>query len=152
MDSSMIKLLLTFLTIGISSAFSQEIEFIGPCSHEPIFSQEFSPKFETIGDLTVYVLDKNKISYLGNEEGINSVFGTPVGSDAIEVLSDTDMRSYGWCFFVDGKLSDVYAHQYLLNSTIQKVQWIYSYALLKKDKWVSMCEKAYKVKPKFLCK
>lgn len=148
----MIKFLILGLSLFVFRAYSQEIEFIGPCSSKPLFSQEFSLKFETVGDLSVYVLEKNKIAYLGNEEGINSVFGTPVGTDSIEVISDTEMRSYGWCFFVDGKIADVYAHQYVLNKNIKKIQWIYSYALLKKNKWVSMCEKAYEVKPKFLCK
>jgi hypothetical protein len=135
-----------------SSIWAQTIEFIGPCSERPLFSQEYGNKFETVGDLTVHALDKNRIPYLGDEQGINSVFDTPVGMDALEVLSDTEMRSYGWCYFVDGKMSSDYANKYYLKPTDKKVQWIFGYARFVKDQWVSMCEKAYKIKPKFLCK
>ncbi len=135
-----------------SSAFAHTIEFIGPCSATPLLSVELGAKFETVGDLTVYALDKNNVKYLGDEQGINSAFGTPVGMDSLEVLSDTEMRSYGWCYFVDGEMSLDYANKFYLKPSDKKIQWVYSYAHLVKDKWVSMCEKAYKVKPKFLCK
>ena len=135
-----------------STSYAHTIEFIGPCSEKPLLSQEYGNKFETVGDLTVYALDKNRIPYLGDEQGINSVFNTPVGMDSLEVISDTEMRSYGWCYFVDGKMSSDYANKYYLKPSDKKIQWIYGYAHMIKDQWVSMCEKAYKIKPKFLCK
>lgn len=149
-----ITLILPFLVslLFCSSILAHTIEFIGPCSSKPLLSQELAPKFETVGDLTIYTLEKNRIPYLGDEQGINSVFNTPVGMDSLEVISDTEMRSYGWCYFVDGKMSTDYANKYYLKPTDKKIQWIYGYAHLIKDQWVSMCEKAYKIKPKFLCK
>jgi len=135
-----------------SFSFAQTIEFIGPCSPKPLLSVDYGAKFETVGDLTVYALTKNNIPYQGSERGINSVFNTPIGDDALEVISDTEMRSYGWCFFVDGKLSLDYSNDYYLTAKDKKIQWIYSYAHFVKNDWVSMCEMAYKIKPRFLCK
>ena len=145
-------LILISLLSAITFSFAHTIEFIGPCSEKPLHSQEIGPKFETVGDLTVFVLQKNNIPYVGSEQGINQVFNTPVGDAALEVISDTEMRSYGWCFFVDGEMSSDYANQVYLTPSVKKIQWIYGYAEFKKDAWVSMCKKTYKLKPKFICK
>ncbi|MFY7992742.1 MAG: hypothetical protein ACOVP4_05565 [Bacteriovoracaceae bacterium] len=48
--------------------------------------------------------------------------------------------------------SQYHANKYYLKPTDKKVQWIFGYARFVKDQWVSMCEKTYKIKPKFLCK
>lgn len=146
----MLKIIL--LALVSTSAFAHTIEFIGPCSEKPLYSQEIAPKFETVGDLTLYVLDKNNIPYIGNEQGLNSVFNTPMGDEALEIISDTEMRAYGWCFFIDGKMTTEYADKVYLKTTIKKLQWVFGYAHFVKNEWVSMCEKTYKIKPKFLCK
>lgn len=143
----MIALLFSLIT---SSTFAAKLDLIGPCSKKPLLSIEASDQFETVGDLTVHYLKKNKIPFLGNERGMNSIFNTPVGFDAMEVLSDTQMRSYGWCFRVNGKVPETFADEIYLNDG-DHIEWFFSYAWYDK-KWVSMCNPAYEVKSPLFCK
>jgi len=140
-----------FLTALISlSATSATLDIIGPCSKKPLVSIDASNQFETVGDLTVYYLTKNKIPFQGTERGMNSIFNTPVGLDALEVLSDTQMRSYGWCFKVNGKIPESFADEIYLNDG-DHIEWFFSYAWYDKQ-WISMCNPAYEVKSPLFCK
>ncbi|RZJ25676.1 MAG: DUF4430 domain-containing protein, partial [Flavobacterium sp.] len=56
----------------------------------------------SLGFLTEFLLNKGQIPYTGDKSGIASIAGSPVGDDAIEVLSDSKLRAYGWCVEVDG--------------------------------------------------
>lgn len=127
------------------------LEFIGPCSSRPILKAELRDYQATVGHTTVAVLDKKQIPYLGTIEGINSVFGTPYGMDAMEVVSDTEMRSYGWCYKVDGEIPEVFPHLYPITPQTKRVSWFYGFAHYLKGEWVSQCEPAHKIKPAFLC-
>jgi len=134
-----------------ANLMAHEISVIGPCSEKPLFSAEVADKFETVGDLTIHTFNKNGIPYLGNERGINVIFDSPIGDAALEVISDTEMRAYGWCFFVNGEVSMEYGDETYLNPG-DKVEWIYSYALYSKGEWKSMCNPSYKIKSEFICK
>lgn len=142
---------LTLLALMISfSVHAVVIEFYGPCSSRPIFSGELAPKFETVGDLTIHFLETNRIPYQGNEQGLNSVGRSPVGMEALEVISDVEMRSYGWCFYVDGVAPEVFANEVLVKD-VKKLQWIFGYAHFLKGVWSGQCSRAYEIKPAFLC-
>lgn len=143
-----ISLLFCLLMPILSTA--AEFEVIGPCSEKPVYNFSVGDKFETVADLTFHVLDKNKIPYSGTHKGISSLLNAPQGDEALEVLSDTQMRAYGWCYFVNGKVVMNYADETYLNPG-DKVQWIYSYAWFDRD-WKSMCNPSYKLKSKFICK
>jgi hypothetical protein len=97
-------------------------------------------------------MDQNKIPYQGSERGFNSIYNTPVGDAAIEVISDTEMRAYGWCYFVDGTEPGIFADEIVLVNSINKIEWVFSFAHYKNGKWIAMCEPAYSITPDFLCK
>ncbi len=141
----------TILLMLLSSfTYAAKIDFVGPCSQKPLLSVEAPDKFETVGDLTIHYLNKNRVSYLGTERGINSMFNTPIGDEALEIVSDTQMRSYGWCFRVNGKFVDRYADEvYLMDG--DHIEWIFSYAWYDRE-WKSMCNPAHIIKPKQICK
>ena len=46
----------------------------------------------SVGKVTIETLEKYKIDFKGSEAGLSSAFGSPIGLDAMEVLSDTEMR------------------------------------------------------------
>ncbi len=140
--------LIFFIATTISSA--AELEVIGPCSSKPAYQFKMGDKFETVADLTFYVFDKNNIPYQGTDKGITSLLNDPVGDEALEVISDTEMRAYGWCYFVNGKVSMAFADETYLKPG-DKVQWIYSYAIFDRE-WKSMCNPSYKLKSDFMCK
>ncbi len=127
------------------------LEFIGPCSSKPLFKQEIRESQATVGHTTVASLDKKKILYTGSAQGIQSVFGTPVGMDAMEVISDFEMRSYGWCYKVDGETPEVFPHDYPITAKTKRITWFYGFAHYLNGEWISQCEAAHKIKPDFLC-
>ena len=132
-------------------AASLSVEFIGPCSERPLLRTSVEvQESSNVGKLTIETLERYKIDYKGSEAGLNSAFGSPIGVDAMEVISDTEMRSYGWCFEVDGKVPENYPDIISLTN-VKKVKWFFGYAHYLNGNWVSQCEPAHKIKPEFLC-
>lgn len=133
-------------------AATLSLEFIGPCSSTPLLeTQVMYGTQEHVGKLTVDTLENFEVRYQGNEQGLNSAFGTPIGLDALEVISDTEMRSYGWCFNVDGIIPETYPNETFLTEGSNRVTWFYGFAHYKNGEWISQCEPAYKIKPQFIC-
>lgn len=145
------KIFLLALLVSFSAS-AVEISFVGPCDKKPIIKETLANKFETVGDLTVHFLNKNRIPYQGNERGINTVFNTPMGDGALEVISDTEMRAFGWCYFVDNLGPDVFADEYPMDDKIKKIEWIFGFAHYKNGEWISNCTPAFTIKPAFLCR
>lgn len=137
--------------ISTFGAFAIAIQFVGPCSDVPLLETQLKRHFKNVGVATVETLNDSQIPYQGNEQGLNSAFGTPTGLGAIEVISDTEMRSYGWCFKVNDKIPENYANQIPLSSGVNKIEWYFGFAHYLNGEWVSQCEPAYKIRPQFLC-
>lgn len=130
---------------------SLTVEFIGPCSEKPLLQTTANAvDSSNVGQMSIETLKKFKIDFKGSESGLNSVFGSPTGLDAMEVLSDNEMRSYGWCFEVDGKVPENYPDSISLMN-VKKVRWFFGYAHYLNGNWISQCEPAFELKPKFLC-
>jgi hypothetical protein len=140
-----------FILFFIMSASALEISFIGPCDEVPLLVDHV-PAEATVGDVTVSYLVEKQIPFVGSAQGIGSLFNTPMGLEAIEVISDTQMRAYGWCYFVDGVGPDILANEYPLDSSVQKLEWIFGYADYDSGEWTSYCRPAYRITPEFLCK
>lgn len=146
------KLLLSFFLLIFSmQSFAVQVEFIGPCSEEPLYSTNVSATSATdVGTLTINVLDQAKIPYLGVPQGFNQIFNTPIGMDALEILNDEEMLSYGWCFEVNGKNAEVYPNEIPLKK-VKTIKWFYGYAHYVRGEWVSLCEKSYLRRSEFIC-
>ena len=127
------------------------IDFIGPCSVKPLLETTLSRDFSNVGQATISTLETFEIQFQGTEAGLNSAFGTPIGMEAMEILSDTEMRSYGWCFEVDGQVPNSFPNAIALSRVQQEVRWFYAYAHYLNGEWVSQCEPAYKLRSEFLC-
>ncbi len=137
----------------LALALNLSIEFIGPCSIKPLLKSQITQEAaQSVGAASIATLDQNEVSYQGNEAGLNSAFDTPIGLDAIEVISESEMRSYGWCFEIDGMIPEVYSNQFPLTDVKSEIKWFFGYAHYLNGQWVSQCEPAYKIKPAFLCK
>ena len=128
-----------------------QLEFIGPCAQTPLWSGQISHPDSSVGQQTIHTLADQKIYYQGNANGLVSAFGTPVGSDALEVIGNQEMRSYGWCYAVDGVTPEVYPDQYPITNATQKITWFFGYAHYLNGQWRSQCEVAAAIKPAFLC-
>ena len=133
------KLTALFLLLVSASAPAVQVEFVGPCSEKPLFSvKTLTTKAQDVGTLTIEVLDKAKIQYQGVPQGFNQIFNSPLGLDALEILSDEEMLSYGWCFEVDGKVTEDFADQISLKG-VKKIQWFFGYAHYVRGEWKSFC-------------
>jgi hypothetical protein len=148
------KAAILFITALLSlNAFSMTFELIGPCDSRPVFKKEIlSTRARTVGELTIKTFDTNKIDYVGTERGINTALGTPADLDAMEVISNTEMRSYGWCYSVNGVVPEAFPDQNPITPSIKKITWYYGYAYYVRGKWISQCKPAHTLKPAFLCK
>jgi hypothetical protein len=128
-------------------------EVIGPCSETPASSgvynmQDFSVN---VGKVSVNIFDINNIAYNGSEAGFSSILGTPTGTDSIEVISDSKMRAYGWCFSVNGISPDLMGSEYFFTANEDKLVWFYAYSTYDSGKWIDYCVPSYKIKAAQFC-
>lgn len=123
----------------------------GPCDQKPILNIDVQTQSKTVGEFTVNTLITNKFEFIGDDQKIESIAGTPVGSEALEIISRSEMRAYGWCFYVDGKEPEVYPHEMSMKG-VGSVHWLFAYAHYKDGEWLSMCNPSWALKPDFLCK
>jgi hypothetical protein len=134
-----------FLLAPVSAlALDVKIELVGkPLLH--VKNRKVAPG-ESVGALTTAVLTEaanlGSLSFDGDEGGLRSVNG--VGS-ALEILSDAEMRAYGWCYAVDGVVSELMADQFFLDSLSpapKRLRWFYAYAYYDHGAWTKQCEPA----------
>jgi hypothetical protein len=148
------KMLLSFVLIcTISPAYAIYFDITGPCSEKPVHHGVFKTDLsDNLGRITVDFLEHNKIPYIGGIEGFNSIIETPVGLESMEVISDTKMRAYGWCFSVNGVVPDVMAHKTYLTSQNDYVSWFYAYSTYDSGVWLDYCVPAYENPSPQFCK
>ena len=131
--------------------FAVEITFTGPCDKNFIMRTKVTETYENVGELTISVLTKYKIPFKGSPEGLVSAFNTPTGDGSVEVLSDVEMRAYGWCYSVDGVSPELYSNEIPITSETKSISWYYGFAHYYKGEWIAQCTPAHTVKPRFLC-
>lgn len=127
------------------------VSFVGPCSEGPLYQQEINPSFANVGAVTLHALNQSGLAFEGNERGIHSIQGTPIGLEAMEVISEQEMRAYGWCYEVDGIAPEEFPHQVAITADTKKIRWYFAYAHFLNGEWIAQCAPAYKIKPRFLC-
>ena len=134
------------------SVWSATFDIIGPCSSEPVFKAQFEAvERQNVGDITMDLLRQYKIPFIGNARAIQSLFNTPIGDNALEVLSDNEMRAFGWCYSLDGVEPGSYPNQVLINSKDSHISWYFGFAHYFNGQWIAQCTKSFTVKPDFLC-
>lgn len=95
----------------------------------------------SIGEVTLEMFNDYQIPYLGSEQGFNSILNSPVGLDALVVVSDLEMKSYGWCYSVNGIIPELYPNEVIINSTSDEILWFWGYAHYLNGEWISQCER-----------
>jgi hypothetical protein len=105
-----------------------------------------------LGDLTLKLLDQNKITYVGWNDGMSSIQNSPTGDDAIQVVSDTELRAFGWCYKIDGTVSESMPDAILIDKSVHSIRWYYGFAHYVKGNWISQCEDDKMIVRKLFCK
>jgi hypothetical protein len=103
------------------------------------------------GEFSISRLLANDIPFVGTEGGINSIMNTPVGDEAMEIVSDIKMRAYGWCFKVNGVEPDTFADKIEIKTNDTTVYWFFGYAEYDSGEWVTYCDPTHIHKPDFIC-
>lgn len=145
-----IKFFFFIFLISIFSVHAVEVKFIGPCEADYIMKTSMPDEFTNVGEATVAALTKFSIPFTGSAKDIASAFGTPVGDASVEVISDIEMRAYGWCFEVDGMAPEVYPNEVNLNG-VKTITWWFGYASYLNGEWVTQCSPSWKIRPPFMC-
>lgn len=126
---------------------------VGPCSQTPVFEGAVEADLnKSVGQISQEIFDAHKVSYVGSAEGFNSINKSPIGLDSIEVVSNNELRAYGWCYSVNGEIPSVMPNQVKPTSQNDVVVWFYGYMTNKNNQWSSdYCAPAYQVKAAQFC-
>ncbi|EQC46551.1 DUF4430 domain-containing protein [Bacteriovorax sp. Seq25_V] len=144
-----IVLLTTLFVCQFVSAL--DFKVFGPCQDEPLLHEKVEYVLPvSVGQLTVDIFDKNEVPYIGATAYMQSIFNTPFGLDAMEVISDTYMRSHGWVFSVNGNVPDVYPHEVIVSNS-DSVIWYYGYVVYDTGVWATEYLYTNTLKPEQFC-
>jgi hypothetical protein len=147
------KTLLLLLLIVSCNAHAITFAVIGPCSSKPLHAGNFPTDLsESVGKISLDIFDAHKIPYVGSADGMSSIVNTPVGDDALEILSDTKMRAYGWCFSINGEVPDRLSSQVNFENQKDYLTWFYAYSTYDQGVWTDYCVPSYKIKSPQFCK
>jgi hypothetical protein len=141
LKNNLIILFLSFATtlnVAIARDLKINLSFSGPNANDRA-EITLSHKGDNLGALSIKALDLLKIPYLGNERGIHTIFNTPVGDEAIEIISNQEMKAYGWCFTVNDVLEEVYPDEIDIYEDKVNVHWFYGYAHYLAGEWIGQC-------------
>jgi hypothetical protein len=97
----------------------------------------------SVGSVTLSFLKQAKDegviqSYTAYEYGVVSI---DEASNDVEVVSDTELRAWGWCFELNGTLPETMPDHALIHSPEDKLTWFYGYAHYREGKWIGQCLK-----------
>jgi hypothetical protein len=147
------KHLLLALTLFVSTqAHAIKWEIYGACSNKPVHQGDYQADLtHSVGAISIEIFDANKFPYVGAEEGINSLLNSPIGLEAIEVVSDTKMRAYGWCYTVNGQQPTEMPQFLNFDNQNDKLVWFYAYSNFENNKWGDYCIPAYHIKAAQFC-
>ena len=138
-------ILLLSLIFKIDFSYSASIKFVGACDEKALIETNIDldkNKNISLGKFTLEILEQFNIPYIGSEYGFNSIFQTPTGINAIEVISETNFLAYGWCYSLNGFSPEVYPHEILVKSD-DEVKWWFGYATFQDGQWVTQCTPSY---------
>lgn len=126
-----------FLLFFCSSVFAIDFRIVGKES-AVLFEKNLEANLnESLGAITIDIFERFSIPYKGSDVGILSIGG--IGKRT-ELISDWEMKVYGWCFSVNGEVVDRLADSVYLRGQSDTVIWFYSYAHYLNGEWVGMCE------------
>lgn len=139
---------------ALSTASAVTFEVLDPCMGRPkIQTSEVltSSPFPSVGHYSVAKLQKLRTPFTGDEVGLSSIFNTPIGDAAVDVVNAYQMFAYGWCYQVNGVEPGQMAHQVQIKNNSDRITWFFAYTEMKNGKWLTMCEPAYKRPLKTYC-
>jgi hypothetical protein len=129
-----------FLFLSVTNLFALDVIISDPCSSTPLINTQVVLSHNlSVGELTVNLLAKHNLEFEGSEAGIISINQTPKSLEAIELLGENSLRSHGWCYTLNEKLSSLLSDEQMLTAQDRKLFWYYGYFLMDQGKWGGDC-------------
>ena len=149
-----IKFLLAILVLIVSSQLPAiTFSVIGPCSETPLKEGTFDvPDLSSnVIKVSTSIFDQNSIEYIANIDGISSIANTPTGKDSVEDLGEGKIRAYGWCYSLNGVITESSPKETFFLNNDDKLVWFFGYSTYDGEKWSDYCEPSYKIKAAQFC-
>lgn len=147
------KSLIIFVSLISLQSWALNWQVIGPCSAEPLYQGSIEADLnKSLGEISLQVFDANKIPYVGVPQGFSSINKSPSGMDAIEVVSDSELRAYGWCYSINGQLPSQAPSELKPQSQQDTLIWYYGYVTHKDNQWGDYCAPGYRIKAAQFCR
>jgi hypothetical protein len=106
---------------------------------------------KNVGELSIEALKAHAIPFVGTAAGINAIRGTVVSDQALEIISDSRMRAYGWCYLLNGVVPDVLPDAVSPRSAQDRIEWFFAYATYDGGVWTDYCTPTHLSRPAFIC-
>ncbi|MCJ8276242.1 MAG: hypothetical protein HRT44_02960 [Bdellovibrionales bacterium] len=89
-----------------------------------------------VGDISIQTFEKFEVPYDGSILGISEIF--EIGQE-LDIISNSEMKAYGWCFSVDGVSPETLTHETVIEDQESTLKWYYAYAHYVSGEWVGQC-------------
>ncbi len=125
-----------FILLISSGAHAVTVKITGK-NRAALFETEIaSPIPSDVGSVTIVAFDAAKIPYQGSSNGISKIYDL---DQQVEVVSNIEMRAYGWCFAIDGQVPETMPNNTDVLTQQTVVEWYYAYAHYKSGDWIGQC-------------
>lgn len=125
-----------FIVLVSLNAYALTFKVIGKNS-EVLFSSTTEVSLpQTVGQISIENFNKNQIPFVGDIDGIVNIYGI---ESELDLISDTDMKAYGWCYSINGIVPEDFVHKVNVTAQETELVWFYGYAYYKSGEWVSQC-------------
>ena len=149
----LLRIVLFIVTASfVPCAHAAQVRVQNPCAENTWLNVTLSTVIgSSVGSVTLEALTNLGVPFQGSEHGIHSIRNTVTGDDALEVISDREMRAYGWCYRLNGVEPDLFPDQVFVQSDADVIDWFFGFAHYKDGNWVTYCtptQNAGRVPPK----
>lgn len=138
---------LILLTCLSSYSFAIDIILNDPCKDEvkELISVQVLEPIQ-LKKLLYDLFDTYQVPYTGVENGINSLFGTPYGNSAFFMDDYSNIRSYGWCYAINGVQPSVTIDNYAVDpNQVKVIEWTFGRAKMVNGEWITYCQPVHQI-------
>lgn len=118
------------------NSFATGFKVIGKNSEILFADQAVVSVPQTVGQISINFFQQNQIPYIGDIDGIVSVYNL---ESELDLISDTEMKAYGWCYSINGVVPEDFVHKVNITDQSAELVWFYAYAYYKAGEWVAQC-------------
>ncbi len=147
-------IVVVFLLLATKQSVASQVVIDHPCLDQPILeaSDNLITSDETIFSLTKKLILGHKIESQLAQNGVISILNYLGPDQSLEIISETKLRAYGWCYSINGEIPDLMPDEIKIK-TNDSIKWFLSFSTYDSGKWVDYCvpTKTNKESSVFVC-